>query len=132
MAFADELSAFRAYAEVFGDAAVFVLDTCDPVAAARMLTASGLKPKAVRIDSGDMIAISREVRRIFDEHGLHDTAIVASGDLDELRIAEIVASGAPIVGFGVGTRSAHRAMRRRCQACTSSRKSSAITVSWRS
>jgi nicotinate phosphoribosyltransferase len=103
MAFADELSAFRAYAEVFGDAAVFVLDTYDPVAAARMLTASGLKPKAVRIDSGDMIGISREVRRIFDEHGLHETAIVASGDLDELRIAEIVASGAPIVGFGVGT-----------------------------
>jgi nicotinate phosphoribosyltransferase len=103
MAFADELSAFRVYAEVFGDAAVFILDTYDPVAAARMLTASGLKPKAVRIDSGDMIAISQEVRRIFDEHGLPDTAIVASGDLDELRIAEIVASGAPISGFGVGT-----------------------------
>ena len=50
-----------------------------------------------------MMAISREVRRIFDEYGLHDTAIVASGDLDELRIAEIVASGAPIIGFGVGT-----------------------------
>ena len=48
------------------------------------------------------LAISREVRRIFDEHGLHDTAIVASGDLDELRIAEMVASDAPINGFGLG------------------------------
>jgi nicotinate phosphoribosyltransferase len=48
-------------------------------------------------------ATSHEVRRIFDERGLHDTAIVASGDLDELRIAEIVESGAPISGFGVGT-----------------------------
>jgi nicotinate phosphoribosyltransferase len=49
------------------------------------------------------VAISREVRRIFDEHGLLDTAIVASGDLDEMRIAEIIAAGAPVNGFGVGT-----------------------------
>jgi nicotinate phosphoribosyltransferase len=103
MAFGDEPSAFRAYARVFDDRAVFILDTYDALAAARMIAASGLKPKAVRLDSGDVIATSREVRRIFDEHGLRDTAIVASGDLDELRIAEIVASGAPIDGFGVGT-----------------------------
>ena len=103
MAFPDELSAFRAYAEVFGEAAVFILDTYDALAAARMIVSSGLRPKAVRIDSGDMIDTSRQVRRIFDDHGLRDTAIVASGDLDELRIAEIVASGAPINGFGVGT-----------------------------
>jgi nicotinate phosphoribosyltransferase len=102
MAFADEITAFRKYAEVFGDA-VFILDTYDAVAAARMVATSGLRPKAVRIDSGDQVAISREVRRIFDEHGLVDTAIVASGDLDEMRIAEIVAAGAPIDGFGVGT-----------------------------
>jgi nicotinate phosphoribosyltransferase len=103
MAFPDELSAFRAYADVFGDAAVFILDTYDSIAAARMIVSAGLKPKAVRLDSGDVIAISRDVRRIFDEGGLRDTAIVASGDLDETRIAEIVASGAPIDGFGVGT-----------------------------
>jgi nicotinate phosphoribosyltransferase len=102
MAFAEEGSAFRTYAEIFGDA-VFILDTYDAVAAARMVTASGLKPKAVRLDSGDLVAISREVRRIFDEHGLADTAIVASGDLDEMRIAEIIAAGAPVDGFGVGT-----------------------------
>ena len=103
MAFGDEPSAFRAYAEAFGERAVFILDTYDALAAARMIAASGLTPKAVRLDSGDLVATSREVRRIFDEHGLGDTAIVASGDLDELRIAEIVASGAPIDGFGVGT-----------------------------
>jgi nicotinate phosphoribosyltransferase len=67
-----------------------------------MVTASGLKPRAVRIDSGDLLSISGEVRRIFDEHGL-GTAIVVSGDLDEMRIAEIVAAGAPVDGFGVGT-----------------------------
>jgi nicotinate phosphoribosyltransferase len=49
------------------------------------------------------VETSREVRRIFDEHGLVETTIVASGDLDETRIAEIVAAGAPIDGFGVGT-----------------------------
>jgi len=103
MAFRDEPSAFRAYAEVFGERAVFILDTYDALAAARIIALSGLRPKAVRLDSGDLITTSREVRRIFDEHGLHDTAIVASGDLDELRIAEVVASGAPISGFGVGT-----------------------------
>jgi nicotinate phosphoribosyltransferase len=103
MAFADEASAFRGYADVYGEGAVFILDTYDPLAAARMIGASGLRPKAVRIDSGDLIALSREVRRIFDEAGLGGTAIVASGDLDELRIQEIVASGAPISGFGVGT-----------------------------
>ena len=102
MAFAEEVSAFRAYAEIFGDA-VFILDTYDAVAAARMMTASGLKPTAVRIDSGDLVAVSREVRRIFDERGLADTAIVASGDLDEMRIAAIIAAGAPVDGFGVGT-----------------------------
>jgi nicotinate phosphoribosyltransferase len=102
MAFADEATAFRTYADVFGDA-VLLLDTYDAVAAARMVAASGLRPKTVRIDSGDLVEISREVRRIFDEHGLADTTIVASGDLDEMRIAEIVAAGAPVDGFGVGT-----------------------------
>ena len=103
MAFADEANAFRAYADVYGEDAVFILDTYDALAAARMIAGSGLRPKAVRIDSGDIIETSRAVRRIFDEHGLRETGIVASGDLDELRIAEIVASGAPVDGFGVGT-----------------------------
>jgi nicotinate phosphoribosyltransferase len=103
MAFADEPSAFRAYANVYGERAVFILDTYDPIAAARMIAGSGLRPRAVRLDSGDVIDISRQVRRIFDEAGLRETVIVASGDLDERRIAEIVASGAPIEGFGVGT-----------------------------
>jgi nicotinate phosphoribosyltransferase len=103
MAFGDEPSAFRAYADLFGERAVFILDTYDALAAARIIAVSGLRPRAVRLDSGDLVTTSREVRRIFDEYGRHDIAIVASGDLDELRIAEIVTSGAPISGFGVGT-----------------------------
>ena len=66
MAFPDEVTAFRRYAETFGAGAVFLLDTYDTIAAARMVAASGLRPRAVRLDSGDVIALSREVRDILD------------------------------------------------------------------
>jgi len=103
MSFADELTAFRSYAKTFGDDAVLLLDTYDTVAAARKVAASGMRPRAVRLDSGDIIALSREVRQIFNAAGLTDTRIVASGDLDEWRIEEIIQSGAPVDSFGVGT-----------------------------
>ena len=103
MAFPDELSAFQQYSCLFGDAAVMVLDTYDTIGAARSLAASGLKPRGVRLDSGDFIALSRDVRGILDAAGLRATTIFVSGDLDEWRIAEMVKAGAPIDGFGVGT-----------------------------
>jgi nicotinate phosphoribosyltransferase len=101
-AFPGELDAFRHYAGVFGDRTVILLDTYDTLAAARLLASSGLRPRAVRLDSGDVIALSREVRTILDDAGLRETRIFVSGDLDEWRIADIVASDAPIDGFGVG------------------------------
>jgi nicotinate phosphoribosyltransferase len=102
MAFRDELSAFKQYADLFGDRTVFLLDTYDTIAAARLVAASGLRPRAVRLDSGDVIALSRQVRVVLDEAGLRETAIFVSGDLDEWRIADVVACGAPVDGFGVG------------------------------
>jgi nicotinate phosphoribosyltransferase len=102
MAFPDERSAFRHYAEVFGDRTVILLDTYDTVAAARWIAASGLRPRAVRLDSGDVVSLSRQVRAILDAAGLRETTIFVSGDLDEWRIAEIVESGAPVDAFGVG------------------------------
>jgi nicotinate phosphoribosyltransferase len=57
----------------------------------------------VRLDSGDIITLAREVRTILDDAGLRDTKIMASGDLDESKIRDIVAAGAPIDAFGVGT-----------------------------
>ena len=102
MAFPDEPAAFRQYAEVFGDHTVILLDTYDTLAAARWLAASGLRPRAVRLDSGDVVSLSRSVRMILDAAGLRATTIFASGDLDEWRIAEILAAGAPVDGFGVG------------------------------
>ncbi len=101
-AFPDEPTAFRQYADVFGSRTVILLDTYDTLAAARWVAASGLAPAAVRLDSGDVIALSREVRAILDAAGMRATKIFVSGDLDEWRIAAIVEAGAPVDGFGVG------------------------------
>jgi nicotinate phosphoribosyltransferase len=88
---------------VYGERSTFLIDTYDTLEAARRIVASGLRPAAVRLDSGDLGAHSREVRRIFDAGGLSHTRVLVSGDLDEWAIADLVAQEAPIDGFGVGT-----------------------------
>ncbi len=98
-----EIEAFQQYAALFGEHSALLLDTYDTVAAARAIVRSGLRPIAVRLDSGDLLALSREVRSILDAGGLRDTKILASGDLDEFVIASLLARGAPIDAFGVGT-----------------------------
>jgi nicotinate phosphoribosyltransferase len=103
MSFADELESFRQYAALYGEASVFLIDTYDSVEAARRIAASGLRPGAVRIDSGEVVPLSREVRRVLDEGGLTATRIFVSGDLDERKIVELLADGAVIDGVGVGT-----------------------------
>ncbi len=103
MAADDEMSAFRNYAALFGVRATLLLDTYDTIAAAQAVAASDLRPGAVRIDSGDLAAASGEVRRVLDAAGLRATKIVVSGDLDEFSIADLVARGARVDGFGVGT-----------------------------
>jgi nicotinate phosphoribosyltransferase len=101
--FGNELDAFRAYADVYGERSTFLIDTYDTLEAARSIVSAGLRPAAVRIDSGDLVALTREVRRILDAGGLRQTRIVVSGDLDEWSIADLVAQEAPVDGFGVGT-----------------------------
>jgi len=103
MAHADELTAFRRYTEVHGRRSVLLIDTYDPLAATQLIVEAKLQPHAVRLDSGDLGNLSRTVRAILDAGGLGQTQILASGDLDEYRVAELVTSGAPIDGFGVGT-----------------------------
>ncbi len=100
---ADELTAFQDYEQLFGAHAVLLLDSFDTIAAAKLIVRAGMRPAAVRLDSGNLDALSRDVRAIFDAAGLRDTRILASGDLDEHSIAALVASGAPVDGFGVGT-----------------------------
>ena len=106
----DEAQAFIAFAESFPGNAVLLIDTYDTVAAARKvvaiapkLAARGIRIKGVRLDSGDLDALSREVRAILDAAGLRDTVIFASGNLDEHRVRALVEAGAPIASFGVGT-----------------------------
>lgn len=101
-AFPDELTAFQQFMTIFRDRAVLLLDTYDTLAAARSIAASGLRPASVRLDSGDVAALSRRVRTILDDAGLHETKIFVSGDLDEWRVAAMVEAHAPIDGFGVG------------------------------
>ena len=103
MTFADEVEAFRRYCDLYGGQAVLLIDTYDTEEAARRIVAAGLRPAAVRLDSGDFVALSFSVRRILDEGGLGQTGIFVSGDLDEDKVAALVKAGAPVNGFGVGT-----------------------------
>jgi nicotinate phosphoribosyltransferase len=68
-----------------------------------MATQFGAGIRGVRLDSGDTLELSKQVRRILDEAGMHHTRIVVSSDLDEFRITEMLAAGAPVDLFGVGT-----------------------------
>jgi nicotinate phosphoribosyltransferase len=110
-AFASELDAFRAYARAFPDAAVLLIDTYDTLEGARLavtvareLEARGHRLAGVRLDSGDLAVLSREVRAILDAGGCRKVPIVASGGLDEHDIAALLEAGAPIDSFGIGTR----------------------------
>jgi nicotinate phosphoribosyltransferase len=110
-AFPREIEAFLAYAHTFPDSAVLLLDTYDTAAAARQavavargLAVDGHRLAGVRLDSGDLAALSGEVRAILDGGGFPDVRIIVSGGLDEHDVAALLAAGAPIDGFGVGTR----------------------------
>ena len=103
MAHPDELTAFSRYLAVHGSQSVLLIDTYDSIDAARLIVGAGLRPGGVRLDSGDLVGLSRGVRGILDAGGLAETRILVSGDLDEHTLADLVSSGAPIDGFGVGT-----------------------------
>ncbi len=106
----DEASAFRRFAQVYPHGAVLLIDTYDTEAAAARIVAlaprwreQGIRVKGVRLDSGDLAVLSRSVRRTLDAGGLAEATIFASGNLDEYRIRDLLAAGAPIDGFGIGT-----------------------------
>lgn len=101
-AFPDEVAAFRAFAEVFPGATLLV-DTYDTPAGVAHAAAVEPAVHAIRIDSGDLGANARQARAILDSLGRSDVRILASGDLEEWKIAALVEAGAPIDDFGVGT-----------------------------
>jgi nicotinate phosphoribosyltransferase len=103
MAFPSELESFRQLQRVLGESTVQLIDTYDTVEGARRAAQLGLPLWGVRIDSGDSLTLSRQVRVVLDEAGLRDAKIMASGDFDEYKIRDLVNAGAPIDAFGVGT-----------------------------
>jgi nicotinate phosphoribosyltransferase len=102
-AFPDEPAAFAAFARVFGASSTLLVDTYDTLEGVRHAAAIEPPIPAIRIDSGDLEDLTRRARAILDERGRRETRIVVSGDLDEHRIAQLVRSGSPVDGFGVGT-----------------------------
>ena len=111
MAFDSELEAFREYARTFPHACVLLVDTYDTlgsglpnaITVARELSEQGESLQGIRLDSGDLASLSTEARRMLDEAGFPEVQILASGDLDAMRVAELETLGAPIDGYGVGT-----------------------------
>jgi nicotinate phosphoribosyltransferase len=104
MSFDEEDQAFRAFLKVFPETATVLVDTYDTIAAVKRLAREfGKSIPAIRLDSGDLCELSKQARQILDEAGMTETKIFASGDLNEYRIAELLAHGAQIDSFGVGT-----------------------------
>jgi len=103
MAFESETAAFAELQALLGDRTVQLLDTFDTLEGARRVAQLGGPLWGVRIDSGDLAELARDVRRILDQGGMMQAKIMASGDLDEKRIRALLDAGAPIDAFGVGT-----------------------------
>src|SRR5207245_357415 len=103
MAYMEEEEAFRQFHRLFPEHSVLLVDTYDTLAAVSKIIKNGLRPRAVRLDSGNLLQLSKKVRKRLDQAGLKETQIFASGDLDEYRISMLLARKAKIDAFGVGT-----------------------------
>jgi nicotinate phosphoribosyltransferase len=106
----NESQAFLDFARAFPKGTMFLVDTYDTEEGVRKVAAlapalkrEGIPIHGVRLDSGDLAALAKSARRILDAAGLTDAVVFASGNLDEYRLRELIAAGAPINGFGVGT-----------------------------
>lgn len=112
MSFDSELKAFRAYARLFPDACLLLVDTYDVLSSGiphaitvfKELRAAGHEPLGIRIDSGDIAYLSKEARRMLDEAGFPNAKICASGDIDEYVLLSLNAQGARIDSYGIGTK----------------------------
>lgn len=110
-AFSDETEAFRAHAATAIGPVTLLVDTYDTICGvakaikvAKEIAARGVRIASIRLDSGDLDALSRRARAMLDDAGLGDVRIFASGGLDESDLAKLTETGAPIDGYGVGTR----------------------------
>jgi nicotinate phosphoribosyltransferase len=111
MTFEKEIDSFRQFAKSFPDRSIFLVDTYGTlegtkkaVVVAREMGQRGHKLQAIRLDSGNLLELSRASRKMLDEATLHHVQIFASGGLDEFAVDELIRGGAPIDAFGVGTK----------------------------
>ena len=107
--FDSEYEAFKAYAKIYPDNCIFLIDTYNVLKSglpAAIKVFKELKPSkmGIRIDSGDITYLTKQARKILDEAGLKDCSIVVSNSLDEYVIRELLSQGAQIDSFGVGER----------------------------
>lgn len=109
--FDSEYEAFKAYAELYPDDCTFLIDTYNTIESGlpnaikvfnEVLKPKGYRPKAVRLDSGDLAYLSKKVRKILDETGYEDCKICATNSLDEYLIKSLIEQDAKIDLFGVG------------------------------
>lgn len=111
MVFADELEAFQAYADVLPNNCTFLVDTYDTIEGVRNavkvgqeLREKGHRLLGIRLDSGNLLTLSKKARQILDDGGFTDAVIVASNSLDEHKLRDLKAAGAEITSWGIGTR----------------------------
>ncbi len=101
--FENELESFKSYYKIYNENSILLIDTYDTEKGAEMSSKFGNKIRGVRLDSGDLIDHAKKVRKILDNNGCEKVLIVASSDLNEYKIKEIIDKNAPIDAFGVGT-----------------------------
>lgn len=111
MSFNSELDAFRAFANVYPDTCLLLVDTYDTMQGIKNaitvfneLKAKGHKPVGIRLDSGDLAYLSKVARKMLDDAGFTDAVVMASGDIDEYLLQSLNAQGAKIDVYGVGTK----------------------------
>lgn len=103
LSFCGETEAFRKLQQILGPSTVQLVDTYNTTEAVRKVAAMGGPLWGIRLDSGDFQHLARAARAILDEAGLQNAKIMLSGDLDEYSIRDLLAAGAPVDAFGVGT-----------------------------
>jgi nicotinate phosphoribosyltransferase len=107
-----EEQSFMNFAETYGQNAILLVDTYDSIegikkaakTAKQIYKEKGIQIRGIRIDSGDLVELSKFARKYFQDNGVDFLKIFASGDLDEFRIADLLKKNAQIDGFGIGTR----------------------------
>lgn len=112
MSFDSEIEAFREYARIYPDNCLLLVDTYDTLKSGvpnaikvfDEMKAKGLKPKGIRLDSGDLAYLSKEARKMLDDAGYTDCVICASGDIDEYILSSLNQQGAKIDLYGIGTK----------------------------